>query len=93
MGIEVQHSERDIVTAIVLIKAMVERGAVGTPVLAALSPEHGWRVAAVKYLDLVAERRQRGLPLRVTPSLSRDEGDWQELNERLDWEEHRESAS
>lgn len=92
MDIEVaSHGEREIQTAIVVIKAMVERGAIDTPLLAAISPEHGWRAAAIKYLDMVKERRQKGLPLRANAvkGLTRDEANCQELNERWDWEERK----
>jgi hypothetical protein len=88
--------EANIQTTIVLLKAMRDGGRIKTPPsveLAALNPEEGWRYAALKYLEEQESRKQRqDFRPRPTRSLTRTEGEWQELNERWNWEEARERA-
>lgn len=78
----------DIRCTMALLKAMHRAGKIPTPLAVAMCPpgheDVGWERAAKEYLDHVL-LQGRALRPRKSPV------DWAEENERMDWEEKRES--
>lgn len=92
------HDEANIQTTVVLLKALAQRGGghyIEVPVIAQIGGEEGWRLAAIQFLDKAEARKQYQerfvLPVLQETETRKEEGRWQELNERWDWEERKET--